>query len=104
MTTSQVPSSAAALDVIRTILIRVLGDYLFDDVEITAEMSLTEDLGLESIDLVTVGAMLTERYGRRLNLAAFLAEMDIDEVIALKVGTLVDFVVDRLAPGLPAER
>lgn len=104
MTTSQVPSSAAALDEIRTILIRVLGDYLFDDVEITAEMSLTEDLGLESIDLVTVGAMLTERYGRRLNLAAFLAEMDIDEVIALKVGTLVDFVVDRLAPGLAAER
>lgn len=104
MTTSQVPSSAAALDEIRTILIKVLGDYLFDDVEITAEMSLTEDLGLESIDLVTVGAMLTERYGRRLNLAAFLAEMDIDEVIALKVGTLVDFVVDRLAPGLAAER
>jgi acyl carrier protein len=104
VTTSQVPSSAAALDEIRTILIKVLGDYLFDDVEITAEMSLTEDLGLESIDLVTVGAMLTERYGRRLNLAAFLAEMDIDEVIALKVGTLVDFVVDRLAPGLAAER
>jgi acyl carrier protein len=104
VTTSQVPSSAAALDEIRTILIRVLGDYLFDDVEITAEMSLTEDLGLESIDLVTVGAMLTERYDRRLNLAAFLAEMDIDEVIALKVGTLVDFVVDRLAPGLAAER
>jgi acyl carrier protein len=104
VTTSHVPSAAAALDEIRAILIRVLGDYVLDDVEITAEMSLTDDLGLESIDLVTIGAMLMERYGRALNLAAFLAEMDIDDVIALKVGTLVDFVVDRLAHGLATER
>ncbi|HEX3811994.1 MAG TPA: acyl carrier protein [Mycobacteriales bacterium] len=104
MTNSHVPSPAAALGAIRVILIKVLGDYVLDDVEINAEMSLTADLGLESIDLITVGAMLAERYGRRLNLAAFLAEMDIDDVIALTVGTLVEFVVDGLAPGLAAER
>jgi acyl carrier protein len=92
------------LDEIRTILITVLGDYVLDDVEITAEMSLTEDLGLESIDLVTIGAMLTERYGSQVNLAAFLAEMDIDDVIALKVGTLVEFIVDRSAHSLATER
>lgn len=104
MTNSHVPSPAAALGAIRVILIKVLGDYVLDDVEINAEMSLTADLGLESIDLITVGAMLAERYGRRLNLAAFLAEMDIDDVIALTVGTLVEFVMDGLAPGLAAER
>jgi acyl carrier protein len=104
VTTSHVPSPAAALGAIRVILIKVLGDYVLDDVEINAEMSLTEDLGLESIDLVTVGAMLAERYGRQLNLAAFLAEMDIDDVIALKVGTLVDFVVDGLAYSDATER
>ncbi|HEY4460689.1 MAG TPA: acyl carrier protein [Pseudonocardiaceae bacterium] len=92
------------LDEIRTILITVLGDYVLDDIEITTDMSLTENLGLESIDLVTVGAMLTERYGSQVNLAAFLAEMDIDDVIAMKVGTLVDFVADRSAPSLATER
>ena len=92
------------LDEIRTILITVLGDYVLDDVEITGDMSLTEDLGLESIDLVTIGAMLKERYGSQVNLAAFLAEMEIDDVIALKVGTLVDFVTDRAAHSLATER
>ena len=40
---------------------------------------------------------LTERYGDRVNLAAFLAEKELDDVIRLTVGALVDFVVSKLA-------
>ncbi|WP_233225691.1 acyl carrier protein [Amycolatopsis sp. CA-126428] len=61
--------------------------------QIEPETALIDDLGLESIDLVTIGGMLTERYGDRVNLAAFLAAQDIDQVIAMTVGSLVNFVV-----------
>jgi acyl carrier protein len=89
------------LDEIRGMLLVVLGEYAMDDIEITPDLSLTDDLGLESIDLVTIAGLLTERYGERVNLAAHLAEMDIDDVIRLRVGGLVDFVVGSLAT--PAE-
>lgn len=84
------------LEEISAMLIRVLDQYGLDDVEITADTTFHEDLGLESIDLVTVGAMLTERYGAQVNLAAFLADMDLDEIITLRVGLLVDFVLGRV--------
>jgi acyl carrier protein len=91
----QISSSTAVLDEIRAILAEVL-DVSLEDLEITKSMRLIDDLGLESIDLVTIGSILTERYGSRVNLAAFLAQQDIDEVITMTVGGLVEFVTGEL--------
>jgi acyl carrier protein len=82
---------------IRSMLIKLLDQYGLDDVVITAETRFHDDLGLESIDLVTLGTMLTERYGERVNLAEFLAELQIDDVIELRLGPLVDYVLGALA-------
>ena len=87
----------AVLEEVRGILAEVLELSDVDDIEIEPDSLLTDDLGLESIDLVSIGAMLTERYGEKVNLAAFLAEKELDEVIRLTVGELVDFVVSKLA-------
>lgn len=57
---------------------------------------LGDDLELESIDLVTLAGHLEERYGERVNLAEFLAGLDIDSIIALTVGDLVRHVRDSL--------
>ena len=95
MTTSPVPTTSrtAVLQEIRVILAEVLNTTPdLEELEIEPETALIDDLGLESIDLVTIGAMLTERYGERVNLASFLAAQDIEQVIAMTVGSLVDFV------------
>lgn len=94
MTATQPVTAQTVLEVIRSIVAELLGDYgLDDDLEITADTTFHEDLGLESIDLVTVGAQLAERYGAQVNLAEFLAEKELDDVIGLRIGVLVDFVV-----------
>jgi acyl carrier protein len=93
VTTTQTPSPEVVFDDIRDMLLRVLDQYGLDDVEITRDTTFHDDLGLESIDLVTVGGMLTDQYGEHVNLAAFLAEKDLDDVIALRIGTLVDYVI-----------
>lgn len=101
MTNSTVPSADTVFEDLRSMVTRLLDQYgLDDDIEITTETLFHDDLGLESIDLVTVGAMLTERYGERVNLAEFLAELKIDKVIGLRLGLLVDYVVSAL--GEPA--
>ena len=76
---------------------KVLAELGVDDVEISEQTSFNEDLELESIDLVTLTALATERWGEPVNLAEFLADKDLDEVISLKVGDLVDFVAAALA-------
>lgn len=97
MTVPQASSETAVLGEIRAILAEVLDLSDVADIDIEPEMTLTDELGLESIDLVSIGAMLTERYGEKVNLAAYLAEQEIDDVIKLTVGALVDFVMDRLS-------
>ncbi|WP_309115916.1 phosphopantetheine-binding protein [Saccharothrix sp.] len=89
-------TTTTVLDELRSMLVRVLDQYGLDDLEITRGTSFHDDLGLESIDLVTLGSLLVEHYGEHVNLAAYLAELDLDSVIALTVGDLADFVIARV--------
>ncbi|MFD0345552.1 phosphopantetheine-binding protein [Kitasatospora sp. CM 4170] len=77
-------------------LAAVLDEYGLEGAEVTMETRFTEDLGLESIDLVTLAGMLRERWGDRINFAEFIADMELDEIIGLTVGRLVTHVEDRL--------
>ena len=66
------------------------------DTEITFDTTFRDDLDLESIDLVAFGALLGERYGERVNFAEFVADLELDEIIALTVGDLVEYVLSSL--------
>jgi acyl carrier protein len=74
----------------------VLDDYGMEDAEITLDTKFHDDLELESIDLVTLSSQLEDRYGDRVNFAEFVAGLDVDEIIDLSVGRLVDYVVTAL--------
>lgn len=89
--------TAVVLAEITGMLHTILDDYGLDDVDITMETSFSEDLDLESIDLVTLAGLLEERYGDSVNLAKFVAGLDLDEIIALRVGQLVEFVAESQA-------
>jgi acyl carrier protein len=83
------------LDVVSGMVREILGEYDIDDVEITMDTTFHEDLELESIDLVVLAGRLREHYGEPVNLAEFLADKELDEVIALTVGALVRFVASQ---------
>jgi acyl carrier protein len=89
--------ATAVFEEIRSMVTTLLDEYGLDDVEITPGSLFHDDLGLESIDLVALGAMLAQRYGDRVNIAEFLAELKIDDVIGLRLGSLVDYVCFALA-------
>ncbi|MDX6356266.1 MAG: acyl carrier protein [Streptomyces sp.] len=75
----------------------LLGEYGLEDVEIDMDTTFHRDLELESIDLVTLAGHLEARYGSRVNFAEFVADMELDEIIELTVGRLVEHVVQCLA-------
>ncbi|WP_206794843.1 acyl carrier protein [Amycolatopsis sp. MtRt-6] len=74
----------------------LLEEYGLDDTEITMETTFHDDLELESVDLVALSGQLREHYGDRVNFANFIAERDLDEIIALTVGELVRYIVASL--------
>lgn len=84
------------LDVVSGILREILDEYAVEDIEITPQSLFFDDLELESIDLVALAGRLQEHYGEQINLAEFLAEREIEDVIALTVGQLADYVASCL--------
>jgi acyl carrier protein len=96
-----VPSDVVEADVLQQVaaIIREILELGEDEIDIAPEMTLTDDLGLESIDLVAIGAKLSERYGERVNLADYLADMEMEQVIALNVESLVELAMTALGSG-----
>jgi acyl carrier protein len=80
------------------ILLAVTGADTDRAATITPNSALEGDLGLESLEVVAVDERLRDRYGDRVDLLAFVAELDIDELIGLTVADLVRYVGGRVAP------
>jgi acyl carrier protein len=90
-------SRALVLRELSDMVREVLGEYeLGEDFEITADTTFFGDLELESIDLVVLAGHLETRYGSQVNIAEFIASLELDEIIGLTFGRLVDYVVDCL--------
>ncbi|HWJ64701.1 MAG TPA: acyl carrier protein [Acidimicrobiales bacterium] len=73
-------------------LVEVIGDDLLLDGPLTMETSFDQDLQLESIEFVALSEKLLETYGEQVDFVGWLAEMELDDIIALTVGQLVEFV------------
>jgi len=84
-------SPEAVLARIASILIELLDEEDLD-IEITMDTTFAE-LEIESILVVALVERLQEIYGQELNLVEWLSNMDIDEVIALSVGSFVEYTV-----------
>jgi acyl carrier protein len=95
-TTTVESGTDEVLAVITAMVAEILDEYGLDEVGVTRQSTFHGDLGLESIDLVTLAGQLQERYGERVNLAEFLADKELSDVIGLTIGELVDFVAGRL--------
>ncbi|MEV7548967.1 phosphopantetheine-binding protein [Amycolatopsis sp. NPDC089917] len=94
--TTETASAATVLADIAVMLRELLEEYGLDDAEIGRGTKFHDDLELESVDLVTLSGRLRDHYGDKVNFAEFIAERELDEIIALTVGELVDHVVKSL--------
>jgi acyl carrier protein len=74
------------------------GDDSLLNVGIDVTTTLEGDLCLDSLDLAALGAVLRDRYGTTLDLAGYLAGLDIDEIIGLTVGDVAGYVNRCLKP------
>ncbi|MCF2530955.1 phosphopantetheine-binding protein [Yinghuangia soli] len=95
------PTAAYAADAVLTevvgLLVEVVGDEILIATEIDRDSSFNEDLAVESIEFVALAEKLEARYGARVDFMAFLSEMEMDEILTMTVGTLVDYIAAQPA-------
>jgi len=80
------------VDVVR-MLRDVIGEDWAQDFAIDSNTSFAKDLELESIEFVALAEQITDEYGKRVNLAGWLATMSLEQILALRVGQLVEYIV-----------
>ncbi|MFE9843712.1 acyl carrier protein [Streptomyces goshikiensis] len=73
-------------------LVEIVGDEFLLSEEVTMRTTFNEDLALESIEFVALAELLHHRYGSDVDLMGFLAEKDMDAILAMSVGELVTHI------------
>jgi hypothetical protein len=95
------PADAGLLAEFVTMLLDVTGEDDGWAAGITAATRLEGDLQLESVELVALGELLRSRYGEGVDLAAFVAGLDIDQIIGLTVGDVLAYTAPRRRRPVP---
>ena len=85
----------AVLADVDTMLRDVLGDF-GPEAEITMDTTFRDDLGMESLDVVSLAGRLQARYGNSVNFALFVSTFDVASVGELTVGRLVEYIAESL--------
>jgi acyl carrier protein len=85
-------------DITAVIREAVAEDWI-QEFEIGANTSFNDDLDLESVEFVTIAAGLQQHFGRQIDLIGWLSTKSFDDLIALRVGNIAEFVSDRLVAG-----
>jgi acyl carrier protein len=83
----------SVLEDVRTILAEVIGEDYVAEIDIGPETLFYADLEIESIEFVALGERLQDRYGDRIDFPAWIATMEVDDIIDMSVGRLVDHIV-----------
>jgi acyl carrier protein len=89
------PLVTAHDDILRAVeeaLVEIAGDELLLAGPITMATSFNTDLELESIEFVALAEKLQQRYGAQVDFVAWISTKELEQIIALTVGELVEFI------------
>jgi len=82
-------------EILRTVerlVVEVAGDELLLVGPITPATSFNADLELESIEFVALAEKLQQHYGAGVDFVGWISKKELDQIIALTVGELVEFI------------
>jgi acyl carrier protein len=78
-------------------LAEVIGEDYLSEVDVTMDTAFSGDLELESIEFVALAGLMKAHYGGDVDFVGFLADMDLHQIIALRVGQVVGLIERSLA-------
>jgi acyl carrier protein len=86
------PPGQRLLGEVMALVRQVIGDEPRWADRVTPSARLDEDLRMDSLEMAALAAGLGKAYGGRVNLAAFLAGLEFDHLVALTVADVAAYV------------
>jgi acyl carrier protein len=93
MNDSAAPTREEVLDTVAAYIREVVAEPWIAEIPINLDTSFSQDLELESIEFVALAAKLRERYGHEAEFTDWLAGLEFEEIIGLRVGAVVEFIL-----------
>ena len=87
------------LEVIIGLIREAVNEDWIEDFEIDADTNFNDDLELESIELVVIAEKIQSHYGAAIDFNNWLGSLELDQMMALTVGQLADFVKAQTSKG-----
>jgi acyl carrier protein len=84
---------------ITAVIRQAVAEDWIQEFEIGANTSFNDDLDLESVEFVTIAAGLQQHFGEQIDLIGWLSTKSFDDLIALRVGNIAEFVSNNLVAG-----
>lgn len=85
-------NKAEILATLSEMIKEVIGEDWVSETPITMETSFVSDLEVESIELVALSEKIQAKYGETVDFPSWLSGMELEQIIALTVGQLVDYI------------
>ncbi len=85
-------NKAEILATLSEMIKEVIGEDWVSETPITMDTSFVSDLEVESIELVALSEKIQAKYGETVDFPSWLSGMELEQIIALTVGQLVDYI------------
>ena len=85
-------ASGETLDVAAQLIREVVNEDWIWELAIGPATSFSDDLNFQSIEVVTLAEKLSEHYGDDLDFIGWISTMELEEIMSLRVGQLVEFI------------
>jgi len=85
------------LDGVTSAIQKVIGEDWILEETIDTDTSFADDLEMESIEFVALAEELQTIYGDELDFVSWLSRKDLDQIINLTVGDVVEFISECLS-------
>lgn len=89
-------TNAELLKAVEHALVAIAGDEILISGPISMTTSFNGDLELESIEFVALAENLQQQFGQRVDFVGWISGKELDQIIQLTVGELVEFIASCL--------
>ncbi|MCX2479470.1 acyl carrier protein [Pedobacter sp. MC2016-15] len=79
-------------NLLKQFITEVIGEEFAEEMDISMESSFNKDLEMDSIEIVAFSEKIKAHFGDKIDFTGWLSDMDIDQLIALKLGMIVKFI------------
>lgn len=83
------------LEEVASMIRQIIGEEWIQTASITMDTTFAEDLELESIEIVALAEQVQGRYGDEVDFPGWFGGLDLDAIIGLTVGQLVERIAER---------